>query len=122
MSGTQPTTTQVAPPAPTASSEWKTPAGIVSVYSLTLMLVALGIACYLKIDNAITILIGAIVANGTTVVNFYMGSSRSSQTKDATIASQLTGAPNSTTVTSAPATVTVASSGAETKVTQGGTA
>jgi lipopolysaccharide export LptBFGC system permease protein LptF len=65
----------------------------VSVYSLTLMLVALAVAWYSKNDGAIQILIGAIVANGTTVVNFYMGSSRSSQKKDETIAAQLPSAP-----------------------------
>ena len=82
MSGTQP-----AAPAPTP--EWRAPAGLVSIYSLTILLVALGVACYLNNATAITLLIGVIATNATTVVNYYMGSSHGSQAKDATIAGQL---------------------------------
>lgn len=103
--------TQTATPAPvTIGSEWKTPAGLVGMFSLSLLLVGLSVACYLKDTTAIDLITGAIVANAGQVVNFYMGSSRSSQKKDETIAAQLP---------TAPPTVTVAMPAAP--VIQGGT-
>lgn len=76
-------------PPPASLNEIKTPAGLVSIYSLTLLMAGLGVACYLKNETAINLIIGAIITNAGTVVNYYMGSSRSSQTKDAVIAGQL---------------------------------
>lgn len=73
------------------TTNWATP--VVSIYSLTLMLAALAFSYLIKNDPMMLIIVGAIVANATTSVNFYMGSSVSGQKKDATIASQLTPAP-----------------------------
>lgn len=107
MSGTVPTTTTTttAPPV-----EWKTPAAITVIFNQTLMLVALVIVCYMHIEDGIMMVIGAIVGGYTTGNQFYLGSSKSSQTKDATIAAQMpvpTPPPGSTTVTSTPAKTTV---------------
>lgn len=91
------------------ATEWKTPAGIIGIYSQTLLLAGLLIACYLKNENAIMMVLGAIVASATTVTNYYMGSSKSSQAKDNTIAAQLPNPPpptgTTTTVTEPPAPV-----------------
>lgn len=47
------------------------------------------LAVYLKNDNLLLLIGGAIVANSTTAVGFYLGSSNGSQNKDTTIAQQL---------------------------------
>jgi hypothetical protein len=73
------------------STTWAAPA--VSIYALTLVLAALVFSYLTKNEPMMLIVVGAIVAMGTTVVNFYMGSSSSSQKKDATIAGQLTPTP-----------------------------
>lgn len=87
MSGTNPVPT----PAPAPTHGWGAP--ITSFYSLTLLLAALVFAYITKNDNLMTILAGVIATNATTVVSFYVGSSASSQTKDATISSQLPNPP-----------------------------
>ena len=78
----------VAAPAPTPLSQ-KRGEPIISVYSLTLLLCALVAAYLMKNDNLLIVLAGVIAANATSVVNFYVGSSASSQAKDATISAQL---------------------------------
>jgi hypothetical protein len=64
-------------------------APVVSFYSLTLLLVALVFAYYVKNETLLTTLVAVIATNATTVVGFYVGSSASSQTKDRTISNQL---------------------------------
>jgi hypothetical protein len=77
------TTTQPTPP------KRRFGAPIVSVYSLTLMLAALAAAVYMKNEQIVVVLAGVIATNATAVVNFYVGSSASSQAKDETISKQL---------------------------------
>jgi hypothetical protein len=72
---------------PPDKAGWGAP--VVSVYSLTLLLVALVLAYIMKNENLLVILAGVIATNATTIVGFYVGSSRSSQAKDETISSQL---------------------------------
>lgn len=62
---------------------------VISVYSLTLLLIALVFAFFTKNENLLVILAGVVATNATTVVGFYVGSSRSSQAKDETISAQL---------------------------------
>lgn len=83
MSDTQPTT----PPTVAAPRAWGAP--LVSLYSLTLLLAALVFAWIMKNDNLLVLLAGVIATNATSVVNFYVGSSASSQAKDVTISNQL---------------------------------
>lgn len=74
MSGTTPTQ-------PTATSEprWAKPS--IGVYSLTLFVLALGVAWWLKNDTALNLMIGAVISNASTVVNYYFGSSSGSARK-----------------------------------------
>jgi hypothetical protein len=44
---------------------------------------------YLKMDNLLLVLAGYVASNAQTVVGYYFGSSRGSQSKDDTIAKQL---------------------------------
>jgi uncharacterized membrane protein len=60
-------------------------APVVSIYTLTIFLVAFGIAYLLKNETAMTMMFGGIVSMAGTVVNFWVGSSAGSQNKDATI-------------------------------------
>lgn len=62
---------------------------IVSVFSLALLLVALLFAFLTHNDNLLVILAGVIATNSTTIIGFWVGSSLSSQAKDATISAQL---------------------------------
>ena len=68
-------------PASTAEPAWAKPG--LGVYSLTLFAVALGVAWYAKSDNALLLMIGAVITNATTVVNYYFGSSSGSAAKTA---------------------------------------
>lgn len=47
---------------------------------------ALGLAYLSGDSNALTLMYGAVIANATTVISYYFGSSKSSQAKDETIA------------------------------------
>lgn len=58
----------------------------VSILTQLLFLSAFGVAYLLKNDTAINLLVGAVIANATTTVNFWLGSSSGSSSKDATIA------------------------------------
>ena len=62
---------------------------IISVFSLTLLLIALVFAYIIKNENLLVLLAGVIATNATSVVQFYVGSSSSSQAKDVTISNQL---------------------------------
>lgn len=62
---------------------------VISVFSLSLLLVALVFAYVMKNDNLLVLLAGVIATNATTVVSFWVGSSASSQNKDETISGQL---------------------------------
>ena len=78
-----------APPAPVVSTTDKVTTIsklTVSVTSQVVFLVALGIAYLTKDSTAISLLVGAAIANSTTVVNFWLGSSAGSSSKDAIIA------------------------------------
>lgn len=77
----------VSPPAPKQPRAWGAP--LVSLYSLTLLLAALVFAYIMKNDNLLVLLAGVVATNATSVVNFYVGSSASSQAKDVTISGQL---------------------------------
>jgi len=56
---------------------------------MVLLAAALVFAYLIKNDNLMIVLTGVIATNATTVVNFYVGSSASSQAKDRTISNQL---------------------------------
>lgn len=81
------TTTPPVQPTPAARRAWGAP--LVSLYSLTLLLAALLFAYIMKNDNLLVLLAGVIATNATSVVNYYVGSSASSQAKDVVISGQL---------------------------------
>lgn len=60
----------------------------VSIAAQVVFFACLGIAYWTKDSNAISLLVGAAVANSTTVVNYWLGSSSGSSAKDATIAAK----------------------------------
>ena len=70
-------------PAPTTTQEpgWAKP--IIAFYTLTLFIGALGVAWMAKSDTALTLLLGMIGANATTVIGYYFGSSAGSAQKTA---------------------------------------
>lgn len=76
-------------------NELKTPAAVISILNILLLIAAVAVAVISKSESAIAGVLGAIIVNATTTVNFYLGSSKSSQTKDETIAGQLPPAPTS---------------------------
>jgi hypothetical protein len=86
MSGTTPPPAPV-PVVPKRPNRWGAP--IVSMFSLALLGAALGFAYLEKNENLLVILTGVIATNATMVVGYYVGSSASSQDKDATISAQL---------------------------------
>ena len=86
MSGTTPAPTTL-PPEPT----WAKPG--IGVYTLTLFVLALGVAVYAKNENGIALMIGAIISNTGTVINYYFGSSSGSAAKTAQMAAQTTTTP-----------------------------
>jgi hypothetical protein len=93
MSGTS-------PPAPQTTA-WSDPRALVSFFALALLATALGVA-YVKGDvGTIQLVVGSIVTMAGTVVSYWMGSSHSSQSKDATIATLSGPAPGTTTTTTA---------------------
>lgn len=61
----------------------------VSIFSLTVLLAALIITYLADNDTMLTVLIGVVATNATSVVNYWMGSSAGSARKDALISSQL---------------------------------
>jgi hypothetical protein len=73
-----------------------------------IFLAALGIAYVSGDSNALTLMYGAVIANSTTVINFYYGSSKGSQEQRETIAAKLNGG-------AADQPVAIAISGAEAK-------
>ncbi len=81
---TPPTTPFAAVPAP---SRWGS--AIVGAWSMALLGAALAFAYLTNNQNMLVVLISVIATNATTVVGFYVGSSASSQAKDATISNQL---------------------------------
>lgn len=91
MSDAPPFIPPPAPVVPMPVSPAASPRGsaIVSVYSLTLLLVALIISYLVKNETLMTALIAVIATNATTCVSFYVGSSASSQSKDVVISGQL---------------------------------
>lgn len=70
-------------PAATQQPEpiWAKPS--IAVYSLSLFVLGLGVAWWAKNDSALTLMEGAIVANATTVISYYFGSSSGSAAKTA---------------------------------------
>lgn len=75
MSGT----TTVTTPAADQEPRWAKPG--IGVYSLTLLAGSLIVAWLTKNDTAMNLLIGAVIAMGNTVVQFYFGSSSGSAKK-----------------------------------------
>lgn len=61
----------------------------VSAIGQILLAVALVMAYQLGNDTILNIVVGAIVANGTTIVQYYLGSSASSNKKDEVVAALL---------------------------------
>ena len=88
-----PPTAPVTPPTPnqtatnelistSAGARWGAP--IISLATLGLLAAALVVnALIFKDQQANTLIIGSVIANATTAVNFWMGSSHGSQKKDA---------------------------------------
>lgn len=62
---------------------------VVSVLSLALLAVAMGVAWWTK-DPSLPILLGVAGSNATTVVGYWLGSSVGSKAKDATMAATAT--------------------------------
>lgn len=60
---------------------WAKPS--IGIYSLALFLAGLGIAWWTKNDTAFNLLIGAVISNATTVIQYYFGSSSGSTQKTA---------------------------------------
>jgi uncharacterized membrane protein len=54
---------------------------VVSLASMGAFLVAFAVAYFMKDNNNLTLLIGAVIANSTTAVSFWLGSSAGSQRK-----------------------------------------
>ena len=100
MSGQLPTTTTTTtPPIPVT---WNAPQALITYFTLALIIGCLAIA-YLKADTStIELIVGAALGWAGSSVTFWMGSSHSSQAKDAVIAAQAT--KPSTTVTTGAGT------------------
>jgi hypothetical protein len=75
-------------PPPSAAPTPPTGVMIVSIVSLGLLAASLAISAWLRNDNAMLLIIGAIVSNATTVVSWWVGSSKGSVDKSARIAEQ----------------------------------
>lgn len=101
------TTTTTAPTAaPTDKiSEYGTV--ITSVLFGGAFIAALVYAYIAKDTDSKNLLVGAVIANANTVVQYFLGSSRGGQKKDQTIASIALGAPAPTTTTTTVPTPTV---------------
>lgn len=120
------TTTVITPPTPPAAmaarvAEWGPV--IVSVIVLFVFVAAIIVAWQTK-DPSLGILLGMAGANAGTAVGFWLGSSKGSQSKDATIATLATAPtpPGSTTTTTVPASATTIVQPAPIPVTAIGTA
>jgi hypothetical protein len=74
-----------------STESWGAP--IIATISVVNLLVFGGLAVWLKNDNLLLLIGGAIIANATTAAQFYLGSSSGSQKKDAVIANQLAASP-----------------------------
>jgi hypothetical protein len=77
MSGTT-TPPSTTPPAP-QEPFWAKPS--IGIYSLVLFLAAMGISWWMKNDTAFNLMIGAVIANANTVIQYYFGSSSGSARK-----------------------------------------
>lgn len=62
---------------------------VVSLVSLTLLAAALAVTVWLKNENAMLLVTGCIITNATTIVNWWVGSSKGSADKSAAQATQL---------------------------------
>lgn len=108
MSGTLPTPT---PPTP-GTIAWNAPQALITYFTLALIVGCLAIA-YLKADTStIELIVGAALGWAGASITFWMGSSHSSQAKDAVIAAQVT-KPTTTVTTGAgtPAQQTTTTTG-----------
>lgn len=74
------------PPAPNMFNVWGAP--LISMFTLVIFLVALVIAYIMKNETLVTAMLGVAAANATTVVNFWLGSSSGSHSKDVMISAQ----------------------------------
>ena len=70
-----PATVAAQPPEPL----WAKPA--VSVYAMTIFIIALGIAYMAKDSSSLTMMMGAAISMGSTVINYWLGSSSGSSKK-----------------------------------------
>jgi hypothetical protein len=73
----------IGPPAPAAGVV------MISIVSVILLPVALGVALWLKNENAFLLITGCIITNATTVVNWWVGSSKGSADKSAAQSQQI---------------------------------
>ena len=87
--------------APAAQTEptWAKPG--ISIYALTIFVIAFGIAYMSKNDASLTMMMGAAISMGTSVVNYYLGSSSGSAQKTAIMSTPVTPPPGTTTTTTA---------------------
>ena len=76
-------------PSPAPASERGFGAPITAIFAMLLMVIAIGGAVWLKMNDVVMVLAGTIGSGFMTVLNYYFGSSRGSQSKDDTIAKQL---------------------------------
>jgi hypothetical protein len=83
MSGTTP-----APTTASAASEWG--AIIISMTVMVTFTGSLVVSFFFKDSGLLNLTVGAAIANATTAVGFWLGSSRGSQTKDAALATAAT--------------------------------
>jgi hypothetical protein len=88
MSDVPPTTTPPTP-APTSATAppepyWAKPS--IGIFSLIIFAGALGVVWWAGKDQAFNLLIGAVIANATTVIGYYFGSSSGSAQKTALLA------------------------------------
>jgi uncharacterized membrane protein len=73
-----------------SKTDWLSVLGapLISIFALTIFLIALLIAYVMKNETLETAMLGVAAANATTVVNFWLGSSSNSRKKDDTISAQ----------------------------------
>lgn len=57
------------PPATPSEPPWAKPS--IGIYTLALLLACLGVSWWTKSDTAFNLIVGAVIANASTVINYY---------------------------------------------------
>ncbi len=108
------TTTTTPPPAQTASTNpeptWAKPG--VSIYALTIFLIAFVVCYYAKDSSSLQLMIGATITMATQVVSYYLGSSSGSAQKTALMSAPPPAGTTTTTTTPAAPPAAGAAGGA----------